>query len=95
MTPPTGEYQPLQTYLQDRYADRVVLTFAEIESIIGSPLPEPARRQQEWWDGTDGARRSAQSESWTLAHRTARVNLLARTVVFDREAPPRSRPEGR
>ena len=95
MTPRTGEYQLLQTYLRDRYADRVVLTFAEIESLVGFPLPESARSQQEWWDSTDGAPRTAQSDAWTLAHRTAKVNLVARSVVFDRETPPESRREGR
>jgi pullulanase/glycogen debranching enzyme len=81
-----GEYQLLYKYLRDRYANRVVLTFGEIEDLLGFALPDPARLQREWWAGADStAPRSAQSDSWTLASRTATVNLVAQNVVFDRE----------
>lgn len=83
---PAGEYRLLYKYLRDRYANRVVLTFAEIEDLVGFPLPEDARVQPTWWDVTaHAARRSAQSVAWTLAGRTATVNLLARSVLFERE----------
>ena len=41
-----GEYRLLFKYLRDRYANRVVLTFSEIEDLLGFELPEGARRQQ-------------------------------------------------
>ena len=86
----TGEYRLLHKYLRDRYADRVVLTFGEIEDLVGFALPDPARLQREWWGGTDPlALRSAQSDSWTLASRTATVNLEAQNVVFERQLEPR------
>jgi hypothetical protein len=82
-----GEYQLLYKYLRDRYANRVVLTFAEIEDLLGFSLPEHARLQQTWWSGTAPVeRRSTQSDAWTLAGRTATVNLLAQSVVFDRDS---------
>jgi hypothetical protein len=85
-----GAYQSLYKYLRDRYANRVVLTFAEIEDLLGFALPGPARLQPEWWGTVDHpdptVRRAAQSDSWTLAGRTATVNLPAQRVVFDREA---------
>ncbi len=80
----TGQYQRLREYLQERYANRVVLTFREIEDLLGFPLPEHARVDQAWWGGA--ARQSTQSESWTVAGRTATVNLLAQRVVFERDA---------
>ena len=84
--PKAGEYQLLYKYLRDRYANRVVLTFAEIEDLLGFALPDPARLQQEWWTGSDPiAPRSAQSDAWRLASRTATVNLVAQSVVFERE----------
>ena len=87
-----GEYQPLSKYLQDRYADRVVLTFAEIEDLLNFRLPDLARRQREWWVTADPTERpSAQSAAWTLANRTAVVNMAAKNVVFDRKAPPKFR----
>ena len=81
----SGKYVLLYKYLENRYANTVVLTFAEIEDLLGFTLPDPARVQKEWWTGADGAP-AAHSSSWTLARRTARPNLLAQTVVFEREA---------
>jgi hypothetical protein len=78
-------YRPLHAYLRGRYADIVVLTFAEIEDILGLPLPAPARLQPEWWV-TDEDHPSPQSRAWLEASRTAKANLFARTTVFERVA---------
>jgi hypothetical protein len=87
--PTAGEYELLYTYLRDRYANRVVLTFAEIEDLLGFSLPDLARIQLAWWDGGDFAGApSTQSFAWTLAGRTATVNLPARSVVFERDSDP-------
>ena len=80
----SGEYKGLHTYLRERYANRVVLSFEEIEDLLGFSLPGAARLQAEWWDSSNVAHRSAQSDSWTLASRTATVNLLAQNVLFER-----------
>ena len=83
----TGRYGPLYTYLEKRFADTVVLTFAEIEDLLGFTLPDLARRREDWWTSPD--QQVAQprfSDSWLLANRTARPNLMALTVVFDRVA---------
>jgi hypothetical protein len=80
-----GEYQLLHKYLRDRYADRFVLTVAQIEDLVGFALPDPARRQREWWAvAAPGAEPSPQSEAWTLASRSATVNLAAQCVLFER-----------
>jgi len=81
-----GDYQSLYEYLRDRYANRVVLTFGEIEDLLGFPLPGPASAHPSWWDPAAAfGRRPTQSDAWTLARRTATVNLVARSVAFDRE----------
>jgi len=80
-----AEYLPLHKYLERRYADTVVLTFAEIEDLLGFTLPDLARLQPGWWAPADAdSAPSAQSRSWTQASRTAKPNLLAQTVMFDR-----------
>lgn len=80
-----GKYLSFYTYLDRRYADAVVLTFAEIESLLGFSLPDGARSSEGWWTIPDSAAaRPRFSDSWILANRTARPNLLARTVAFDR-----------
>jgi hypothetical protein len=81
----TSEYRSLYKYLDDRYADSVVLTFAEIEDLLGFTLPEDARVEQAWWaDADPDSTPSPQSLSWTQAKRTARPRLLARLVEFER-----------
>ena len=79
-----GEYRLLYKYLRDRFADRLVLTFTQIEDLLGFALPGPARVQREWWDNAHSDR-STHSDAWTLAHRTASVNLSAQCVTFERE----------
>ena len=82
-----GEYRLLFVYLRDRFSDRLVLTFRQIEDLLGFALPAPARVQRDWWDNSDsGTDRSRQSDAWTLAGRTASVNLGAQCVTFERES---------
>lgn len=82
----SGKYILLYKYLDERYADAVVLTFSEIEDLLGFSLPEQARRSSEWWTDAADARvpGSNYSDSWILARRTARPNLQAHTVLFER-----------
>jgi len=83
----SGQYLLLYNYLENRYANTVVLTFAQIEDLLGFMLPEQARLNQEWW--TDAEKTAAgpnYSDSWVLARRTAMPNLVAQTVVFERAA---------
>jgi hypothetical protein len=84
-SPISDKSAPLHKYLDDRYADAVVLTFAEIEDLIGFALPELARLSNDWWTTPDpNATHSCFADSWILAKRTARPNLRALTVAFDR-----------
>ncbi len=43
-----SKYGPLMKYLAAQPGDRVTLTLAEIEAVIGAPLPAGARRR-DWW----------------------------------------------
>lgn len=84
-----GRYQPLYEYLRDRYADRLVLSFAQIEDLVGFTLPPEARLALEWWAADDAVAGAA----WRLADRRATINLHAQTVVYERnEAPARAQP---
>ncbi len=80
-----SQYLPLHKYLVNRFADSVVLTFAQLEDLIGCPLPDSARAQPEWWTSADGsADKSSCADAWVQAGRTAKPNLAARTVTFER-----------
>ena len=79
------EYLSLHKYLDNRFADKVVLTFAQMEDLLGFSLPDPARRRREWWANDDASNTAtAHARSWTQASRIATPNLLAQTVAFDR-----------
>ncbi|HTI40171.1 MAG TPA: hypothetical protein VL484_21595 [Vicinamibacterales bacterium] len=78
----SGNSAPLHKYLYDRYADAVVLTFAEIEDLAGVALPDLARRSSDWWTAPEPD--SCFADSWIQANRTARPNIGARTVAFVR-----------
>jgi len=78
-----AEYLSLYTYLDHRYASMVVLTFEQMEALLGFALPERARTETDWWTGT-ALRADWHSSAWTVARRTATPNLLARTVAFER-----------
>ena len=82
-----AEYRPLHKYLEDRYAENLVLTFAEIEDLLGFPLPDTARVEPDWWATADApAPRTPQSRSWTEASRTAKANVPAQIVLFQRSS---------
>jgi len=81
----SGKYLPLYQYLENRFAQRVVLRFGEIEDLLGFALPDPARLREDWWTNPDpDSPRPCYADSWILASRTAMPNLRALTVVFDR-----------
>src|SRR6195256_5106983 len=78
----SGRYLLLYKYLENRYATTVVLTFSEIEDLLGFTLPDQASLHREWWTDRDRSLAGPNySDSWILASRTATPNLLARTVV--------------
>jgi hypothetical protein len=78
-----AEYLSLYTYLEHRYAVVVVLTFEQMEALLGFPLPSPASTERDWWSDVAGCT-NRQSEAWMRAGRTATPNLAARTVTFER-----------
>lgn len=79
-------YAGLNAYLSGRFADTIVLTFAQIEDLLGFALPAAARVRPEWWSNEDQDSESApQHDAWIRANRIATPNLFARTVRFERD----------
>jgi hypothetical protein len=77
----SAKYLGLYTYLEHRYASCVVLTFEQLEALMGVALPAIARAEPEWWTG---AHSDGHSAAWAAAGRTAIPNLPARVVAFER-----------
>ena len=76
-------YLPLYTYLEHRYASIVILTFEQMEALLGFALPDAARLEPAWWTGI-AAQGAGDGNAWTAAKRTATPNLPARHVRFER-----------
>ena len=86
----SGSHSSLHRYLENRYADVTVLTFGQIEDLLGFTLPQRARTHQAWWTwGETNVDEPRYSDAWTLAGRTATPNLQAMTVSFERTSPSR------
>jgi len=81
--PVPREYLSLYTYLEHRYATIVVLTFEQMEALLGFALPVPAYTESEWWTGA-AVPTQGYSAAWLGAGRTATPNILAKTVTFVR-----------
>ena len=80
-----GPYRMLYEYLEKRYADTTVLTLQQVQDLLGVALPDVALTDPAWWSNTGtGASGTLWSDAWTLANRTARPNLRAKTIIFER-----------
>jgi hypothetical protein len=85
-------YVALYKYLDARYADTVVLTFPEIEDLLGFTLPVSAKRDARWW-ANDDLYNASHANAWLLAKRSATPNIGAACVSFERGyRPDRVRP---
>lgn len=65
------------------------MTFADIENVLGEPLPPSAYRHRPWWSNS---RASLMAHSWLEAGwKTAQVDMEGRKLVFKRiqQTPPR------
>lgn len=77
-----SKYYPLYQFLK-RQQQPVTLSFAEIESLLGTSLPESARRQSGWW--SNRSRGALQARAWMQAgyHVTA-VDLNAGQITWEK-----------
>ena len=80
----SGRYSPLHAHLESRYADNVVLTFGQIEDLLGFALPAGARSREWWTAPAVSTVEPPYADAWRAAGRTATPNLLAQHVSFER-----------
>lgn len=79
-----SKYQPLTGFLRGRSMDRVTMTFAEIEKVLGFKLPSSAYEYPAWW-ANDTGKSHVQARAWISAgYETEQVDQTARKLVFKR-----------
>lgn len=76
-----SKYHPLFTYLRARGQDEVTLTFAQIEKVLDSALPEGSHIERGWWGNRK--RSSPQASAWLNAgYKVMSVDLQRKQVTF-------------
>lgn len=79
-----SNYDELRAYLTKQGLPELVLTFEEVEDIIGGPLPRAAQRAS-WWDSLRSPHeRMPQREACLAAGYVARRMPDGRSVRFTR-----------
>ncbi len=78
-----SKYAALGRYLRGQGKDSVPVSFAEIERILGVPLPGSARTHRSWW--SNNPENNVATRQWLAAgYQTERVDLRKEKVVFRR-----------
>ena len=84
----------LTDYLRSSTDDDVVLTFEELDQLVGG-LPPSARKHAPWWG--NAKKGTGQSRYWMQANRRARPDMTSSMVAFrriemDEPTPSKARP---
>lgn len=79
-----SKYDRLGVYLREQDRERVPMTFAEIERVVGTKLPS-SQKHQAWWSNSTS--NNVMTQVWLDAgYRTEQVDTAARKLVFRRVA---------
>ena len=80
----SSKYYPLYTFFQQSNEDVVILTVADINSILDGALPASARSQRAWWSNRRTA--VAQSAAWLESgYLVDELNLEIGQIIFRKE----------
>ena len=79
-----SKYAPLKHFLESQSGSRAVLSFDQVERVLGFALPPSARKHQPWWANTGGSH--VHAAAWLDAGwRTSQVEMANERLVFVRE----------
>lgn len=85
-----SKYEPLRRYLEGRSTERVPMTFADIEKLLGFKLPE-SQKIRAWW--SNNPTNNVMTKEWLAAgFKTEQVDIEGRKLVFRRAKPLGTRP---
>ena len=64
-----SKYEPLELYLRaiPSTTKEVTLSFAEVERIVGTPLPASAKSHRPWWGNQKDSKTRPQAHAWLSA----------------------------
>jgi hypothetical protein len=80
-----GKYTPLADFLTAQDAAEIVMSFSEIERLVGEKLPIEAKTERSWWRGQPA---NTVAEGWREAGYTPDlVDMEERRLLLRREDP--------
>ena len=82
-----NKYDPLENHLVKSGQDVITMSFAELEAILGAPLPHTAYHRNEWWGNEKSSGGHVQARAWMGAGYTVRADRAAQVAVFTRINP--------
>jgi hypothetical protein len=77
-----NKYQPLTDWLATQRGAAAILTFAEVEALLGEPLPVLARITPRWW--ARALRRPRHGRVWRALGWEVTLNSGAQALTFVR-----------
>ncbi len=81
-----SKYEPLRAYLREHGTETVPMSFAEIEAVLGFPLPK-SQMYAAWW--SNNPTNNVMTNEWLAAgYRTEQVDIEGRKLVFRRAEEP-------
>jgi len=82
----SSKYRPLTLHLRTQRANRVAMSFAEVERVLGTKLPPSACAHRAWW--SNNPNNNMMTKAWLEAgFQSEQVDLEGRKLVFRRVAP--------
>lgn len=79
-----AKYDPLYEYLSKQTLRQLILSFSEIENIIGAQLPNSVVRPQWWANDTNSETSHVQCKAWLAAGYNAYLVIGSSKVRFER-----------
>lgn len=80
-----GKYGRLNEHLARQERSDVPMSFAEIEHVIGAPLPPSARKHRPWWSNNPS--NSVITRAWLDAgYKTESVDMAGERLIFRRSS---------
>lgn len=77
-----GKYEPLRKFLASQNKDQIQMSFAEIEAVLGEPLPA-SKRFPAWW--SNNTMNNVMTKEWLAAgFQSEQVDIAGEKLTFRR-----------
>jgi hypothetical protein len=88
-----GKYEPLGQFLKKQKRDRIAISFAEIERVLGRKLPNSSKTHRAWW--SNNPTNNVMTKEWLNAgFETEDVDISGEHLIFRKtKSTPTGKPD--